>query len=76
MEESNRVKEEKEKEEIKVTNEDDFLQDESPSKKRRSNKRNREKKESPDDIHSKTIMVETMGELELKIVELVKDTMP
>ena len=41
LEESNRGKEEKDKEEIRFTDEDDYLHDESPSKRKRSKKRKR-----------------------------------
>lgn len=63
MEESNKRKEEKDKEEFKVADEDDFLQVEIASKRKRSDKRKREDKVSPDDRHLKTDMTETMGEL-------------
>ena len=76
LEESNRGKKEKDKEEIRVANEDDYRQDESPRKKRRLDKRKREKEESLEDIHLKIFMAKTMGELELEAVELVKDMEP
>ena len=42
----------------------------------RVDKRKRENEESLDDSHLKIVVVDTMGELELKTIELVKDTVP
>ena len=42
LEERNRVKKEKDKEEIRVLDKEDYLQDEILSRRRRSNKRKRE----------------------------------
>lgn len=75
MEESKKWKDEKDKEETQGTDEDDFLQVESLIK-RRSKKRKREEEASLDDSHLKNDEVETMGELELKNVELVKEMVP
>lgn len=49
---------------------------ESPSNKMRSNKRKRDREDSPDDIQLISDATKTMEKLELKAAELVKDIVP
>ena len=76
MEESKKGKEEKDREETRVADEDDSLQGESPSKRRIVEKRKREEEVSLDDSQSKTNKAKAMRELELKKMELAKELVP
>ncbi len=73
MEENKKGKEEKEIDGTKVTEEEESLQEGSPSRKNRVEKRKRDEKTSNDDSHSKTDKMEAKEEMELKKKELAKD---